>query len=217
VIHATADDLDQAVGDLQGDWGVPHHQRWITHTPTIEAGLQPERPLQDQVARMRQRLDRLTPTSAGVLPTACQNVQLRLEGLRDELVDLHRGAGRWRNTPEADAARQLRRARQAFQHAENQIEIPGLGRRERRTLTRTLEVTRGVMERAEQCWEEVGQPVADRLQSEIRRSEVHVTNLRRDEMVYRLDHIQERHLHRDTPTIGRQPPSLDGPDLGVGL
>jgi ATP-dependent exoDNAse (exonuclease V) alpha subunit len=32
-IHATADDLVQAVDDLQADWGVAHHQRWITDTP----------------------------------------------------------------------------------------------------------------------------------------------------------------------------------------
>jgi hypothetical protein len=218
-IHATADDPAQAVDDLQGDWGVPHHQRWITDTPTIEAGLEPEpeQPDQAKVTRMRQRLDRLTPTSVAALPTACQNAQLRLEGLRGELVNLHRGAGRWRNTPEADAARQLRRARQAVDQAEHQTEIPGLGRRQRRTLTRTLEETRAVMQRAEQRWQEIGQPVADRLRHEIRRSEIHVTNLRRDEMVNRLDHIQERHLHRDGPIIDRQPPGIEGPDLGLGL
>ena len=32
-IHATADDLAQAVDDLQADWSVEHHQRWITDTP----------------------------------------------------------------------------------------------------------------------------------------------------------------------------------------
>lgn len=32
-IHATADDLGQAVDDLRSDWGVSQHQRWITDTP----------------------------------------------------------------------------------------------------------------------------------------------------------------------------------------
>jgi ATP-dependent exoDNAse (exonuclease V) alpha subunit len=31
-IHATADDLTQAVDDLQTHWGVTHHQRWVTDT-----------------------------------------------------------------------------------------------------------------------------------------------------------------------------------------
>lgn len=48
-IHLTADNLDQGVDDLQRDWGVPRHQRWITHTPTIEIGV--DQPVQDDVAR----------------------------------------------------------------------------------------------------------------------------------------------------------------------
>jgi hypothetical protein len=31
-IYATADDLDQAIGDIQADWGVERVQRWITDT-----------------------------------------------------------------------------------------------------------------------------------------------------------------------------------------
>ncbi len=40
-IHATADDLAQAVDDLQADWSVEHHQRWITDTPA-EVGQHPD-------------------------------------------------------------------------------------------------------------------------------------------------------------------------------
>jgi ATP-dependent exoDNAse (exonuclease V) alpha subunit len=32
VVYAIADDLAQAVDDLQADWGVERHQRWITHS-----------------------------------------------------------------------------------------------------------------------------------------------------------------------------------------
>jgi ATP-dependent exoDNAse (exonuclease V) alpha subunit len=40
-IHATADDLAQAIDDLQADWSVEHHQRWITDTPA-EVGQHPD-------------------------------------------------------------------------------------------------------------------------------------------------------------------------------
>jgi conjugative relaxase-like TrwC/TraI family protein len=40
-VHATADDLTQAVDDLQADWGVAHHQRWIADTPA-RLGHEPE-------------------------------------------------------------------------------------------------------------------------------------------------------------------------------
>lgn len=40
-IHATADDLPQAVDDLRADWTVSHHQRWVTDTPACP-GQHPE-------------------------------------------------------------------------------------------------------------------------------------------------------------------------------
>lgn len=49
-IHTTADDLDQAIDDLQADWGVAHHQRWITDT-SAQVGW--------DLDRIRQRLDAL--------------------------------------------------------------------------------------------------------------------------------------------------------------
>jgi conjugative relaxase-like TrwC/TraI family protein len=72
-IHATADDVGQAVDDLQGDWGVPHHQRWVTDIPDVAVGLEPEPPPQDEVARMQERLDRLFRTPADMQPTAGQH------------------------------------------------------------------------------------------------------------------------------------------------
>jgi hypothetical protein len=92
-IHATADDLAQAVDDLQGDWGVPQHQRWITDIPTITPGLQPEPEpsLPDRVVRMQQRLDSLSPT-ATVEPTAQHREALRpLRSAGQPVID---GSGR---------------------------------------------------------------------------------------------------------------------------
>ena len=40
-IHTTADDLDQAVDDLQADWGVERHQRWVSET-RAEVGYEAE-------------------------------------------------------------------------------------------------------------------------------------------------------------------------------
>src|SRR5690606_22969098 len=40
-IYATADELSQAVNDLQTDWGVEHHQRWVSAS-SASFGVHPE-------------------------------------------------------------------------------------------------------------------------------------------------------------------------------
>lgn len=52
-IHATADDLAQAVDDLQADWGVARHQRWITDAPARPGRAPIPRPLPPGPVRPR--------------------------------------------------------------------------------------------------------------------------------------------------------------------
>jgi len=98
-IHATADDLAQAVDDLQADWGVARHQRWITDTPA-RPGRQPA------PARFRQA----RPPRAPEVPVRSaverrDDAQRHLIELHEELDELLAGTGRWQHTPAGQAAR----------------------------------------------------------------------------------------------------------------
>jgi conjugative relaxase-like TrwC/TraI family protein len=61
-IHATADDLAQAVDDLEGDWSLEHHQRWITDTPAV-VGQHPD-PIRADLDELQDLLhERFAPAS----------------------------------------------------------------------------------------------------------------------------------------------------------
>ena len=96
-IHATADDLAQAVDDLEADWGVEHHQRWITDTPA-RPGDEPESHRAATVA---------PPPARRRQPIEVRQVEAHrhLHVLEDDNEALRAGAGRWRDTPEGRAAR----------------------------------------------------------------------------------------------------------------
>jgi hypothetical protein len=213
-IHATADDLEQAVDDLQADWGVPHHQRWITHSPTVAVGLEPEQPLQDCVARMRQQLNHLSPTAA-VDPSMRQHAQLQLQQLHDDLRQLREGTGRWRATPEGDAARQRAIARDELQRARYDPQPRGGTRRGRRAEERAIGRADTLVEQAEQRWSVVGAPVARQLKNQIYGVEAQLTDMRTTDIARRLDALQQPARGHDR-TPGRHR-TIEGPDLGIGL
>ena len=44
IVHAVADDLDQAIEDITHDWSLDRNQQWITRTATASASTPPSRP-----------------------------------------------------------------------------------------------------------------------------------------------------------------------------
>ena len=104
-IHATADDLAQAVDDLQADWGVDRHQRWITDTPA-RPGQEPE------PSHVASRLGNVAALPTPPLADQQGDAQRRLIDLHDDYDVLLAGKGRWADTPAGAAARALNAARQ---------------------------------------------------------------------------------------------------------
>jgi conjugative relaxase-like TrwC/TraI family protein len=219
-IHATADDVDQAVDDLQADWGVPRHQRWITHTPTITTGLEPGTSLPDRVARMQQRLDHRSPVVSVPmvdLVTQRDHAQMHLSRLQDDLRQLRAGSGPWGFTPEGRAANKLAVARNELSRAQFDAHPHGLSRRQRRTNQRAVAVARTGLQQAEQQWQAVGVPVEERLERDIQTVEAQLADFRTNDMVRRLDALQQPgHDHGRHRSV-RQEHSIEGPDLGLGL
>jgi conjugative relaxase-like TrwC/TraI family protein len=103
-IHVTADDLAQAVDDLQADWGVDQHQRWITHTPA-RPGLQAE--------------PRSTEWGRPGTDTATE-LRRRIAGLERELAHLDAGSG----SDQGAAAREHSDIRQRLDRSLRQVLEP---------------------------------------------------------------------------------------------
>lgn len=190
-IHATADDLSQAIDDLQADWGVDRHQRWITQTKAA-IGEHPE----------PARLPALVPQPGEPAPIIKRSdVHAQAAALDASLRDLRAGIGHWADTPEGLAAGRLAAAREHLTEAERRATSPFVGRRERKASTRSLAGLRIDVARAEKRWTAVGQPVADDLMVAINSARREVQRLDTAELLRRLDAVQH--------TRGR--------DLGRGL
>lgn len=170
-IHATADDLDQAVDDLHADWGIEAHQRWISQSPA-EVGVHPE------------------PARAPGSPPTRGDLSAQVEALEDDYRDLRSGTGRWADTPEGHAARHLVAARDQLEDLDRESSDPSATRRDRKAAMRALPGARLDLARAEQEWAITGQPVADQLADAIGSARQDLQRHETAELVRRLDALQ---------------------------
>jgi conjugative relaxase-like TrwC/TraI family protein len=186
VIHATADDLAQAIDDLKADWSVEHHQRWIADTPAT-AGREPE-----PAAR---------PDSTALEPAAMSidarraAAQRHLRLLERDYHDLHAGTGRWEHTIEGAAARRAHDARHQLEHARRIATAPTTRRRDRRAAERTLPSLAAAVADAERQWRVVGQPAIAELRRDINAARRRIDALESRELMQRVDQ-----LRHDAPT-----------------
>ena len=180
IVHAVADDLDQAIEDIAHDWSLDRNQRWITRTATV--GIDPAIPTppddpEARRARLVAELEALErhapPDVTAELTAACADLD-RLHQSRD---DLTRGAGRWQHTSAGWAARQLDQAHRERQHAQLWINRPDIGRRERHRWRRVAQSAADPEARARQDWTAHGEPVAQDLDRKITRAEHRVAEL----------------------------------------
>ncbi len=160
-IHTTADDFDQAVDDLQADWGVERHQRWVSET-RAEVGFEAE------------------PTHASV-----HEAELRLSSRRHQLAQLRAGAGPWKDSPVGKVARELAQARADLESAQGSV--ADAGRWARRSVDRGLSRCRLEVDEATVIWNRVAEPHEQRLEGAIEASEEEVRLARVEALRVRLD------------------------------
>lgn len=151
-LHATADDLSQAVDDLHADWGVEHHQQWVSQT-SASLGVHPE---------PQRRSDEPTAPAATL-----EGVRIRIAALERDYQDLQTGLGRWQYTPEGQAARRLHRARSRLADALHRSSSPDTRRRERRAAQNALGDLQATLTATDREWQAIGEPVAEELSSVI--------------------------------------------------
>jgi conjugative relaxase-like TrwC/TraI family protein len=189
-IHATADDYAQAVEDLQADWGVARHQRWVTDTPArpgrhrIPERFRQARPLRGPDAPQRSLVERRA------------DAQRRLIELHDDLEALLAGTGRWANTPAGAAAAAYDLATSALDEARRDATDPAATRRQRRAASKQLPALTATMDAAAEQWAVVGGPEADRLGADIRQTERQLRRLSTQAVREQLDNLPARGADR---------------------
>jgi AAA domain len=180
IVHAVADDLDQAIEDITHDWSLDRNQQWITRTATIgdDTAIQtlPDDPETRRV-RLTAELDALQRQAPPDVTAELAAARAGLDRLHRSRGDLTRGAGRWQHTPAGRAAHQLDQARRQREHAEHWMGLPHVGRCERHRWRRVAQAAAGVETRARQAWTVHGEPVAQALDRKITRAEHRVSEL----------------------------------------
>jgi conjugative relaxase-like TrwC/TraI family protein len=220
IVHAVADDLDQAIDDITHDWSLDRNQQWITRSargvgPDPAIRTLPEDP-DARRARLLAELEVLDHYAPPDVTAELAATRADLDRLRRSCDDLVRGAGRWQHTPAGRAARDLDAARRQRQHAAHWMGLPHVGRRERHRWRRVAASAARAEGRAEQAWETHTKPIVQRLAHKTIRVERRVAELK-GEAQFRSRWLAEHPaLARRLEDSRRELQRLDDP-MGVEL
>jgi hypothetical protein len=239
-VHAVADDLAQALEDLETDWSTDRSQQWLTTTATT--GTDP-RPLPSdpaaRAARLRAELTDLERAAPPDVTRALGAARTDLARLQADRHDLDTGVGRWRDIPAGRAARRYQEARAERRQAERLANDPNLSRRNRRRWVKTAQQRAGAEALARDDWLTLVEPVTDRLHRTITRTETEIAHLQSDDRfrrqwfadhpdhARRIEHLCRELLRLDDPARAHVLDRLDearlpgpephGRDVGLGL
>jgi hypothetical protein len=234
-LHAIADDLPQAIEDLQTDWSHETRQRWITDTPTT-IGAQQRQPAHDLAAHHERLREERAALEALAPPDRSRDLfdaRHRVWSLKEQLADLPYGAGRWRGTEVGEAARAKHQAARQHQQADEFARSAGTSLRTRHHWRKTARHWATIDTTETQRYDEIAAPIRESLDADLRSDEILLGHLERQastrdqwlqqhpELETRLAAI-ERELD-PTPTIQERLQALQieppghGHELGLEL
>lgn len=240
-IHCVADNLDQAVEDLQRDWSHDRRQRWTLDTDLPAAPGQRTRPTLQPHVDVGLRLGQLRAEREAILAAmpadpdpAWAAVHVQRRKLEHHLDELRTGSGRYQNSEIGAVSREFRDLEAQVREAQRAAHSPIASRREQRKHARLVENLQPELDEAWRHWEQDITPIErdlldqlDTLDSETDRlktvryhrdswSLVHKPVLDRlaalDHEIARLEH------HADVPVVNqealrRPPPGREPPGL----
>jgi conjugative relaxase-like TrwC/TraI family protein len=242
-VYVTADDLDQAVEDLQRDWSHQTRQQWVTDTHQQDTTPGDMRrhdltPLQQAARRIqldaeRWAINALTPPDVRWPLIAAQREVDRLQHAREELRD---GRGDWAAYGRLHGLTiERNKAHRELEQAQREVDSM-TRRRDRPRAAERLDLAEERVELADTAWSAAAGPIAQRLREELQIASDVVDELmiqhrqrldwieHNPEAVRRLEHLEvslEPNLavaHDFHPRMSpRQAAELRGPDLGHGL
>jgi conjugative relaxase-like TrwC/TraI family protein len=195
IVHATADDIGQALSDLATDWGAERHQRWINDTPARPG-------TERSPSRQRPHEPTIENVASGPTGVPDANPRRRQPALEAHYFALMAGDGPWTNTPEGHAARDRKDALDRLAAAEQVARHPKTGRRDRRAATKALPALTEAAAIAEERWAQIGAPIAKALTAEIAQCRRDIERHERQAVIQALNQLE-----RPGPE----------PDLGLGL
>lgn len=234
-IHCVADDLDQAIEDLNRDWSHDRRQRWTLDTDLPAGPGQRTRPTLMPGAEVGLRLGQLRAERDAILaamPTdpgpELARLTLERHRLQTDLHELQTGTGHHQHTDIGHAARQLSEARQELDRASRAAGASALSRRQRRKAEMQVEDRRNGLDAAAEQWRATGHQLEQELVSAIEDLDETITSLevhRHQHAFWQLEHpaaarrlealnrqIRDLEHHAGIPTP--EPPHRPPPAIG---
>jgi hypothetical protein len=185
-VHVVADDVDQAVEDLQRDWAHEQRPRWAIDTGTPEthallAERSPDVAVEDRHNLRRARQAAEHHARGGIpAPEAAASPALlrqRLDDARRQLVHLEGAMGPFDDAELTAAADTLTAARNRRALAERTTTAPGLSWRGRRRWEREAAARQAAEHDATTTWTTLAEPRRQQLTDQIHRLEETIQSL----------------------------------------
>ena len=172
VIHCVADNIDQAVEDLERDWSVDRRQRWTLDTDLPATPGRSFRPALLPGSETGLRLGRLRAERAAIQAAIpAEPDYLKLHQRRNEvtahLEELRTGTGRYTNTAIGHAAQDCVAAEHALQRAAQHAARQELSRWQRHKANSVVEQHQHEVHQANEAWLSVGGPIEDDLTAQL--------------------------------------------------
>jgi hypothetical protein len=193
-VHVVADDTATAAEELARDWVAERRQTWAidsgtpgVHPLDVEADTRAPAELRAALTRARLVAERVA-VAAAIPADPTQDfvgAQRQLSRAKESRRELDGGHGQWAGTPAGEAARALSEAQSKRAQADHFTRDRQMSWQMKRTWRTDAKGWAEVETTARATWEQVGRPVADRLEGEVTSLEKRVVELRGEVAGYR--------------------------------
>ena len=169
-VWVIADDVEQAVEDLQRDWRQQRRQRWAIDSGTpstdpmaveADSGAAPSIRNALLQARLRAERDAVAAAIPRNVTTELRDTQAAQVAERQALADLSTGAGRWEGTMVGGVARAIAETEATRRRAIWRTNSPSLPRGEIREAKRTIKAADAQLEQLRERFEVLAAPHRD--------------------------------------------------------
>ena len=199
-IHCVADNLDQAVEDLQRDWSHDRRQRWTLDTDLPAAPGQRTRPSLLRGVDVGLRLGQLRAEREAILTVMPSDpdpdwaaVHVQRRKLEQHLDELRTGTDRYQNTDTGDVARAFGDLEAQVREAQRSARSPMNSRRQARKHARLAESLQPELDEARRLWDQVITPIERDLLEQL------------DALGTEAERLESARYNRDSWTLTHKP------------
>jgi len=185
-VWVVADDVDQALEDLEREWPRERRQRWAIDSGTpatdpaaVERDTRTEPSMRNALrqARLRAERDAVITSIPPDVTAELRTTRDALAGERKALTDLDTGRGRWAGTKIGDIAKVIDDTGRARQEAVRRSKSPYASRGEVRTAKRDVKQAEARLDQAGERFEKLAAPLRAQVASTIEAFDATVLDL----------------------------------------